>query len=150
MATDSHKECRKCGERKPASEFYRHARQPGGLRAWCKVCEAKQVRTPKGRAQQREKAKRFRERHPEKYREINRLNGHRWREKNPERLALSRLVTDAIRTGKLQRPDVCESCGGNRGKGVVQAHHRDYSKPLEVEWLCQPCHLEQHRTEVAA
>src|SRR5258708_23011340 len=28
-----------------------------------------------------------------------------------------------------------------------QMHHPDYDRPLEVEWLCRPCHLELHRIE---
>jgi hypothetical protein len=25
------------------------------------------------------------------------------------------------------------------------AHHEDYDKPLEVVWLCQPCHKQRHK-----
>lgn len=31
------------------------------------------------------------------------------------------------------------------GCEIVEAHHEDYSKPLEVIWLCRECHLELHK-----
>lgn len=34
----------------------------------------------------------------------------------------------------------CESCGA----WDVEMHHTDYSKPLEIEWLCTTCHLAEH------
>lgn len=37
----------------------------------------------------------------------------------------------------------CEKCGSPKS----QMHHHDYSKPLEVEWLCRPCHMTLHRQE---
>lgn len=43
------------------------------------------------------------------------------------------------RRGKLL-PQPCEKCGSDAEK-----HHDDYSKPLEVRWLCRPCHLAEHR-----
>lgn len=35
------------------------------------------------------------------------------------------------------KPDLCEGC--NKEKKLT-GHHKDYSKPLEVEWLCYECH----------
>jgi ribosomal protein S27AE len=35
----------------------------------------------------------------------------------------------------------CIRCG--EAKSV--AHHEDYDKPLEVMWLCQPCHKQRHK-----
>lgn len=60
---------------------------------------------------------------------------------NPEKFAARQQVFTAIRTGKLERPTTCQACGG---LGAVEAHHDDYSKPLEVEWLCVPCHKQTH------
>ena len=42
-----------------------------------------------------------------------------------------------VKNKKLIRPTVCSECG-NTGK--IEAHHPDYSKPLEVDWLCKACH----------
>ncbi len=50
-------------------------------------------------------------------------------------------VRDAIKDGVLIRPDKCEAC--NRKRKVV-AHHPDYLKPLEVEWVCRKCHCQIH------
>ena len=50
-------------------------------------------------------------------------------------------VHRAVKSGRLIRPDRCPRCG--RG-GNVQAHHNDYSKPLDVKWLCPTCHRVTH------
>lgn len=64
-----------------------------------------------------------------------------------ERRRALNKVTKAIKRGLLI-PQPCECCGfaGVRKNGTraVHAHHDDYSKPLEVRWLCRPCHYELH------
>lgn len=59
--------------------------------------------------------------------------------KYPERIRARRMVRQAIKKGTLVRPLVCEDCGGT-SKHVIQAHHEDYDKPLDVRWLCTTCH----------
>lgn len=64
------------------------------------------------------------------------------------------IVEKAVAAGRLSRPHVCESCGGDGrayrdGRAPIQAHHDDYNRPLDVRWLCQPCHHEWHRTNTA-
>jgi hypothetical protein len=49
-------------------------------------------------------------------------------------------VKTAITAGRLVRQP-CMSCGAVK----VQAHHHDYTKPLEVEWLCTTCHGKKHQ-----
>jgi hypothetical protein len=52
-----------------------------------------------------------------------------------------RSYTNAYKKrGKLMKVP-CEKCGSPRS----QMHHDDYSKPLDVRWLCRPCHMALHR-----
>jgi hypothetical protein len=62
-------------------------------------------------------------------------------ERDPEKEAARRAVLYAVRTGKLVRQP-CEKCGETPAEG----HHDDYSKPLEVRWLC-PTHHDAHHAE---
>jgi hypothetical protein len=47
----------------------------------------------------------------------------------------------AIRTGELVRQS-CELCGSTE---KTDAHHDDYSRPLDVRWFCRPCHIAFHK-----
>lgn len=67
-------------------------------------------------------------------RAAQRRNDERQREKFPERYAARQAVLVALRAGRLKRQP-CR-CGDPK----TEAHHRDYSRPLEVEWLCRRCH----------
>jgi ribosomal protein S27AE len=49
------------------------------------------------------------------------------------------VVYQAIRRGELVRQP-CEVCGATK----VHAHHDDYSKPLDVRWLCSRHHRLHH------
>ena len=51
------------------------------------------------------------------------------------------IATYAIRRGKLIRQP-CEVCSSGR----AHAHHDDYSKPLEIRWLCPKHHQQFHRS----
>ena len=50
----------------------------------------------------------------------------------------------AIVAGKLSKQP-CEVCGAP----TVDAHHDDYSRPLDVRWLCRPHHREHHARQRA-
>lgn len=47
----------------------------------------------------------------------------------------------ALRLGQIVRPAYCERC---RKECVPDGHHSDYSKPLDVQWLCRSCHVSVH------
>lgn len=58
--------------------------------------------------------------------------------------AARRKVATEIEAGRMAR-SACEVCGHH----PAEAHHDDYTKPLEVRWLCRLHHEEHHLLNVA-
>ncbi len=56
-----------------------------------------------------------------------------------KRVAAHTIVRAALRVGFLVRLP-CQLCGSANS----QAHHFDYDRPLDVQWLCQSCHSSHH------
>jgi hypothetical protein len=81
--------------------------------------------------------KRWREENRERAREIKR----EWAARHPEKVKASQAVSNAIRDGRMVKGP-CEVCGTTER---IEGHHDDYSKPLDVRWLCVPHHAEHHR-----
>ena len=58
------------------------------------------------------------------------------------------MVEYAIHRGILQRREACEQCGKSgafkNGRSMIEGHHADYNKPLEIQWLCKKCHHNWH------
>jgi len=129
------KTCFKCNEEKPLEDFYRHPRMADGRVNKCKVCNKKDVRENRSKR-------------ADYYREYDRKRGCRqdkayrdfYIEKFPEKYRAHYLLSNAVRDGRLKR-ESCEKCGRKDTHG----HHEDYSKPLEVRWLCPPCHFAEHK-----
>jgi hypothetical protein len=66
----------------------------------------------------------------------------KWRAANPEKYKAHNAVNNAVRDGKLKQQP-CFMCNSDK----AHAHHVDYSKPLDVIWLCAGCHQTQHAFE---
>ena len=77
---------------------------------------------------------------PLKY-ERHKANKRAWHHRNIEKRRAHKVVELALKAGTL-KPRPCERCGFAFG---IQAHHEDYSKPLDVVWLCTFCHGARHR-----
>jgi len=66
-------------------------------------------------------------------------------EKHKEKQLARYEVYKATLRGDLIRPTVCPVCGI---ESKIQAHHKDYDKPLDVKWMCVSCHSQEHKNAV--
>ncbi len=134
------KVCFKCKIEKPIENFYRHKAMLDGYLNKCKECTKKDVTEHrKNNDSVREYDKwRYHNDIDRKYkiREVT-IN---WINKNPEARKAHMIVHNAVRSGKLIRQP-CSICGDTYR---IHAHHKDYSKPLEVEWFCAKHHQRYH------
>lgn len=53
-------------------------------------------------------------------------------------------VHNAVAKGVIQKPKNCTICKRKRRSDLLEAHHEDYSRPLDVIWLCRRCHCNVH------
>lgn len=140
--------CPKCKTEKSFDQFYKNPKSSNGLSSYCKSCICKTTYES------------FLKRPIEERRKIGRSNYHvkkdspsyririsekqkRRRLKYPEKFKARKKVWHEIKAGRMQR-EPCEFCGSTI---QVQAHHHDYLKPLEVRWMCAPCHRKYHGTQ---
>lgn len=135
------KTCFKCHVEKDINEFYSHPAMLDGHLNKCKECTRSDVRSNRCA-------------NVERYRAYDRQRGFRggskprnenktaWIERNPEKRAAHLAVEQALKDGRLVKPEVCEICDRSL---PLAGHHTDYSEPLVVVWLCDGCHKDVHR-----
>lgn len=131
------KTCRGCGAGKDLGEFYAHPRMGDGRLNFCKECVKARVRQHRHDNDHVRDGERLRYADGRK-----REQADRWKRANAERMLIAKrassAINNAIRDGRLMRPNQCEECGvtGNHIEGA----HWDYSRPMDVRWLCRRCH----------
>jgi hypothetical protein len=148
--------CKKCGVKKSlVDNFY----LLGGLyyHSWCKECCKKSVDHTNRKKYPEYQQKYLKDpEHLRRYRESTKRSAERisktvefrkkkvrlakiYIKKFPERVNSVKKLLYAVRTGKIIRK-CCEVCGSKKTHG----HHSDYSKPLDVKWLCPMHHKLEH------
>ena len=65
-----------------------------------------------------------------------------WEERNAIKKGAATMVGNAVRDGIIKKGIYCEECGDNHIR--LHGHHDDYAYPLDVRWLCPPCHKQWH------
>ena len=149
------KTCFRCSEEKPLGAFYAHPKMADGLLGKCKECTKKDTKNHRDQNLQHCQAyERWRKDLPhriearKKYassstgRKANRISKDEWATRNPEKVAASRAVSEAVRSGRLIRSHKCAVCGSTKN---VEAHHENYSEPLKIIELCKIHHWEADR-----
>lgn len=139
MDTTGAKTCMKCGQTKPLDAFYRHKQMADGHLNKCAECTKADVRKNyRSNVEHYRAYEALRAKDP-KRKSFQNANQRRARSANPEKATARNAVSNGIRDGKVL-PDPCSECGAT----PAEAHHHDYSKPLEVTWLCFSCHRKAH------
>jgi hypothetical protein len=136
------KTCFKCGLALARSEFYKHPHMADGLLGKCKECTRKDAQRHRienlDKLREYDRARSTLPHRKAAYAAKNKAKrikeGHSY---NKSHTAVSR----AVASGTLIVPDHCAVC---LVQCKPQAHHDDYSKPLDVMWLCPVCHAARH------
>lgn len=143
------KTCFKCLVSKPLDEFYKHSQMADGHLNKCKSCT--KIDTAENTSKHMNDlawVERELDRHREKsarYRKAGIRNTQvsdskvKWISNNPQKRIAHCIVANGIRSGRITRGS-CSICGSNE----AEAHHEDYSKPLEITWLCKTHHAARH------
>lgn len=126
------KTCFKCGKTLPLDDFYRHAKMKDGHLNKCKACTRKDN-------------KENRYNHIDYYRNYDSMRQKTERRKSwkityqrivrkthPEKYHCRQIFGKALKKGLVIKQP-CEICGLLEN---IEGHHEDYSKPLDVIWLC--------------
>lgn len=137
------KKCFKCNLSKELFNFYKHPGMKDGYLNKCKECNKKDVKENYSlKREQYSKYENLRNK-SENRRKSKALYLIKYRLNNQDKNKARALVGRAIKAKKLVKLP-CENCGNIK----VQAHHDDYSKPLEVKWLCFKCHRELEHNQI--
>lgn len=143
------KTCKECGNAKEDNDFY------VSNRTRCKECvkaRANANRQENLEYYQSYDRRRYRESDERKAAarkssnnpagiEAKKRSLQRLRDSHPEKYRARNAVSNSLRDGKIEKPKTCFFCSAET---KLQAHHHDYSKPLDVFWLCAPCHGKLH------
>jgi hypothetical protein len=104
----------------------------------------------KNKEKSREHSRKWRENNREAHGVMNRkwnsehpdqrkASSARFKKSHPQRNRAHSMLSWAVKNGKIQKQP-CRDCGAV----TVDGHHDDYSKPLDVIWLCKLHHQALH------
>jgi hypothetical protein len=165
------KKCSTCRIIKEDSEFYKDKTMKNGLHPKCKSCskllrekyrisgkikewDSKYNNSIKGNTARSiykkkwysENLNRIHDYNNSPYMKKKKYNyTKQYRIKNKEKFRAYNILGEAVRSGRINKQNSCSVC---KISGVViEAHHYDYSKPLDVVWVCNKCHKNIHKLE---
>ena len=141
------KKCFKCRKSKKPSMFYKHSKMKDGYLGKCKECQKAASRdrynickldpTWKLRERERCRIKQAKARRNGLIEKYDLRYSQKWRHRNKHKSRAQCRASRAIRSKVIIKPTRCHHCGKRK---KLEMHHQDYSKPLAVVFLCQPCH----------
>lgn len=149
------KQCKTCETEKELSEFYVHKRMADGHLNICKECVKQRI--AKHRAENIDRIREYdKKRGNLEHRVLARKQYsktdagklakqrgmRKYNKQHPLRYASHIIIGNAVRDGLLHKPNTCSECESTKN---IEGHHDDYTKPMDVRWLCEKCHKQWHR-----
>lgn len=133
--------CKDCERMRPLELLCSNATSVAGRMNLCKECASSRERkkyrqNPKLKYERTEAYRKT-----ERGKQVKQKTYTNMWAKYPEKMKARVAVGYAVRSGKLIKPTLCPRCGK---AGRIEGHHPDYSKSLEVLWLCSYCHKGEH------
>ena len=127
--------------KKPLDDFYKHPKMGDGHLGKCKECAKKDTMENKLRNYEYYRKYDIERSNTPRRIELRKETTERYRHEYPDKINACQKARRARIKGLITPPNSCPSCGYG---GKLIMHHPDYSKPLEVEWMCQRCHKRLH------
>lgn len=130
--------CSKCKQDLPETSFNWADKKAGKRQTVCRECfsDYNRKRYQENKDSIRRKIDAYRAENPMKVL-ASRI---RTCAKNPTHYNAYKVVEQAMATGTLEKPSRCSICGCSSDEHRIEAHHENYSKPLDIIWCCTPCH----------
>jgi hypothetical protein len=135
--------CRTCSKSKPLSEFYTHPTTADRLFLDCKACHKSLVLSYRATNRDRLNVAARIARATETAKAKRRAYRASYKASHRHKDLARHAVNNGIRDGSLERKP-CAECGAPD----TEAHHEDYTKPLEVVWLCRKHHGLRHSRRI--
>lgn len=134
--------CFKCNEEKNLNKFYVHKEMYDGHFNKCKKCIKEDVL--KYRKENIKKIRQYdRERAKLPHRRAESVKRTKeYRQRYPEKHKAHQLVAHSLKIGNIIKQP-CAVCNSTER---IEAHHPNYSEPLNVVWLCSAHHSAVHYT----
>lgn len=135
------KQCFKCGRILDIQEFYQHPKAKDGHLNKCKECSKQDSRNRLRKYPEKVKEYELKRSKTPERQALRAFYVKKYNKEHPERNKANQCIKRALATGKIIRPKFCAICGK---ECKLYAHHHDYTKPLEVIFVCQSCHKKIH------
>ena len=148
------KTCSTCKIEKPLDEFHKHRAKKFGVHGVCKSCRKAYSKTPAGRAADARAGAKYsktpagKAAHARGRAKYRKSPAGRAVLATPEGRNKRNAINNAIRDGRLIKPDVCVF-NDSVCEGQIEGHHHlgyDREHWLDVQWLCAEHHIMLDRT----
>jgi len=161
MENNMMKTCVKCGETKELSLFYKRKDSPDGFRNDCKDCRKNttSINYSSNKEEILKKQRGYQKKayleNPQKFKDKNKryrrsTKGKQTAKRNRVgnvKIFARETLNNKIAQGVIKKPHTCSVCKWVfSDSSRIHGHHHDYSKPLDVTWVCDSCHMEIHNS----